>query len=168
MAELAKQQRPEGMFRDDPACGSFLPSRSVWQGSCSHAGQEAHHSAGGQQGGIRRASTCSRPVISTPPLTDRNLNPAGAHRTKGGKMQTTMRLLSSQHFSWTDCPSPWVSPPQQARGCAWDLRIAYGLSKDQERLLLRKFLGFCGVSDGKESVCHAGDPDSIPGSGRTP
>ena len=32
-------------------------------------------------------------------------------------------------------------------------------------LLLR---GFCCGSDGKESVCNAGDPSSIPGSGRHP
>ena len=28
--------------------------------------------------------------------------------------------------------------------------------------------GFPGSSDGKESACNAGDPDSIPGSGRSP
>ena len=28
--------------------------------------------------------------------------------------------------------------------------------------------GFPGVSDGKEFVCNAGDPGSIPGSGRAP
>ena len=28
--------------------------------------------------------------------------------------------------------------------------------------------GFPGVSDGKESACNAGDPGSIPGSGRSP
>ena len=29
-------------------------------------------------------------------------------------------------------------------------------------------LGFTGSSDGKESSCNAGDPGSIPGSGRSP
>ena len=29
-------------------------------------------------------------------------------------------------------------------------------------------VGFPGVSDGKASVCNAGDPGSIPGSGRSP
>ena len=29
-------------------------------------------------------------------------------------------------------------------------------------------MGFSGVSDGKESACNAGDPGSIPGSGRYP
>ena len=29
-------------------------------------------------------------------------------------------------------------------------------------------VGFPGSSDGKESACSAGDPDSIPGSGRSP
>ena len=28
--------------------------------------------------------------------------------------------------------------------------------------------GFPGASDGKESVCNAGDPSLIPGSGRSP
>ena len=31
-----------------------------------------------------------------------------------------------------------------------------------------KQMGFPGSSDGKESGCHAGDPSSIPGSGRSP
>ena len=31
-----------------------------------------------------------------------------------------------------------------------------------------KTLGFPGGSDGKESVCNAGDPGSIPRSGRSP
>ena len=29
-------------------------------------------------------------------------------------------------------------------------------------------MGFPGASDGKESTCNAGDPSSIPGSGRSP
>ena len=29
-------------------------------------------------------------------------------------------------------------------------------------------MGFPGDSDGKESACNAGDPGSIPGSGRSP
>ena len=29
-------------------------------------------------------------------------------------------------------------------------------------------MGFPGGSDGKESACNAGDPGSIPGSGRSP
>ena len=41
------------------------------------------------------------------------------------------------------------------------------------KLALRKkssyyLLGFHGGSDGKESACNAGDPDSIPGLGRSP
>ena len=38
-------------------------------------------------------------------------------------------------------------------------------------LLIRIFpsgFDFPGVSEGKESACNAGDPDSIPGSGRSP
>ena len=30
------------------------------------------------------------------------------------------------------------------------------------------YMGFPGSSVGKESTCNAGDPDSIPGSGRSP
>ena len=33
---------------------------------------------------------------------------------------------------------------------------------------LRKRKGFPGGSHGKESACNAGDPDPIPGSGRSP
>ena len=29
-------------------------------------------------------------------------------------------------------------------------------------------MGFPGGTDGKESACNAGDPDSFPGSGRSP
>ena len=29
-------------------------------------------------------------------------------------------------------------------------------------------MGFSGSSDGKESTCNAGDPGSVPGSGRSP
>ena len=35
-------------------------------------------------------------------------------------------------------------------------------------LLAYKAMGFPGGSDGKESAYKAGDPDSIPGSGRSP
>ena len=34
--------------------------------------------------------------------------------------------------------------------------------------LITYFMGFPGGSDGKESVCNAGDPGSIPGLGRSP
>ena len=34
--------------------------------------------------------------------------------------------------------------------------------------LLHKYIHFPGGSDGKESACNAGDPDSIPGLGRSP
>ena len=34
--------------------------------------------------------------------------------------------------------------------------------------LITYFMGFPGGSDGKESVCNAGDPGSISGSGRSP
>ena len=35
-------------------------------------------------------------------------------------------------------------------------------------MLLVKYLGFPDSSAGKESACNAGDPSSIPGSGRSP
>ena len=37
-----------------------------------------------------------------------------------------------------------------------------------ERIPTPVFLGFPGGSDGKESVCNAGDVSSIPGLGRSP
>ena len=41
-------------------------------------------------------------------------------------------------------------------------------SKDAINIQIYIFLGFPGGSDGKESACNARDPDSIPGSGRSP
>ena len=38
----------------------------------------------------------------------------------------------------------------------------------RDRLPPPIFLGFSGVSDGKESACNAGDLSSIPGLGRSP
>ena len=38
----------------------------------------------------------------------------------------------------------------------------------QERELMLTVKGFPGGSDSKESACNAGDPGSIPGSGRSP
>ena len=38
----------------------------------------------------------------------------------------------------------------------------------RDRLQTSVFLGFPGVTDGKESACNAGDPGSIPGLGRSP
>ena len=35
-------------------------------------------------------------------------------------------------------------------------------------MILTRKRGFHGGSDGKESACNAGDPDLIPGSGRSP
>ena len=39
------------------------------------------------------------------------------------------------------------------------------INREEKGYFLR---GFPGESDGKESVCNAGDPGSIPGSGRSP
>ena len=52
---------------------------------------------------------------------------------------------------------------------AWQA-TAHGVTKSQTRLFdfTCKYLGFAGGSDGKESAGNAGDPGSIPGSGRSP
>ena len=41
-------------------------------------------------------------------------------------------------------------------------------AKNKETWHLCYFWGFPGDLDGKESACNAGDPGSIPGSGRSP
>ena len=49
------------------------------------------------------------------------------------------------------------------------LSLAFFFFYGKEMLLaLGIWLCFPGGSDGKESACNAGDPDSIPGSGRSP
>jgi len=40
--------------------------------------------------------------------------------------------------------------------------------KGRDPILFTSILGFPGSSAGKESTCNAGDPGSIPGSGRSP
>ena len=40
--------------------------------------------------------------------------------------------------------------------------------KVREYIVVNNYMGFPGVSDGKESACSAGDLGSIPGSGRSP
>ena len=52
---------------------------------------------------------------------------------------------------------------------AWQA-TAHGVTNSQTWLndFTCKYLGFAGGSDGKESACNAGDPGSIPGSGRSP
>ena len=56
-------------------------------------------------------------------------------------------------------------------GGAWQA-TAHGVTKSLTRLSNFTFtlslLGFPGDSAGKESACNAGDPGSIPGSGRSP
>jgi len=47
--------------------------------------------------------------------------------------------------------------------------IEKGLNRSSGKFLcLQAILGFPGSSAGKESTCNAGDPSSIPGSGRSP
>ena len=43
----------------------------------------------------------------------------------------------------------------------------HGVTKSQEQLSNFDLRGFPGSSVGKESACNAGDPSSIPGSGRS-
>ena len=55
--------------------------------------------------------------------------------------------------------------------CSSIFSFKTGFYKFVPVLVLESFfltLGFPGGSDGKESVCNAGAPDSIPGSGRSP
>ena len=47
------------------------------------------------------------------------------------------------------------------------MSIHRGMDKDMVCVCVCVY-GFCGGSDGKESVCNAGDWGSIPGSGRSP
>ena len=46
--------------------------------------------------------------------------------------------------------------------------VETGVPRRRDRLPIPVFLGFPDGSDGKESTCNAGDPGSIPGSGRSP
>ena len=49
---------------------------------------------------------------------------------------------------------------------AFAIITVFNLKKKIEKIDVKR--GFLGGSDGKESVCHIGDPGSIPGSGRFP
>ena len=53
---------------------------------------------------------------------------------------------------------------QEAQFDSWVGKIPWR----RVRLTTPIFLGFPGYSVGKESTCNAGDPDSIPGLGRSP
>ena len=57
------------------------------------------------------------------------------------------------------------NPPamQETRFNSWVRKIIWG----RDRLPTPVFLVFPGGSDDKESACNAGDPGSIPGSGRS-
>ena len=52
-------------------------------------------------------------------------------------------------------------------GHVFDLQAPSPVGRGQE-VLFAKAWGFPGGSDGKESACHAGNPGSIPGLGRSP
>ena len=49
-----------------------------------------------------------------------------------------------------------------------DLIGLYAYITTKKRKKLKENLSFPGSSDGKVSACNAGDPGSIPGSGRSP
>ena len=51
---------------------------------------------------------------------------------------------------------------------AWKPESQYFKKDKGLNELLTNDEGYPGVSDGKESACNAGDPSSIPGSGRSP
>ena len=53
-------------------------------------------------------------------------------------------------------------------GHVFDLQAPSSVGRGKEAILFAKVWGFPGGSDGKESACHAGNPGSIPGLGRSP
>ena len=64
----------------------------------------------------------------------------------------------------------WMEEPSRLLSIRWQ-RVRYDwsdLACMHARQLLTASLGFPGGSDSKDSACSAGDPGSIPGSGRSP
>ena len=59
-------------------------------------------------------------------------------------------------------------PGQEARSHIPQTRPSAAKKKVNNKEHTGIYMGFPGGSDGKESACHAEDPDSIPGSGRSP
>ena len=70
-------------------------------------------------------------------------------------------------FSRQEC---WSGLPFPSPGYIPNPGIEPGSPALQANALVpyTKFLGFPGGSDGKASACNVRDPDSIPGSGRSP
>ena len=71
--------------------------------------------------------------------------------------------------SWKASCSPGCRRSETAHQSRGDIRrFLMGRLCDCKMTLLLKFLHFPHSSVSKESVCNAGDPGSIPGSGRSP
>ena len=86
------------------------------------------------------------------------------------KNPPTMQGTPDWFLGWEDSLEKRKSYPLQDSGLENPLdSIVHGVAKSQIGLSDFHF-HFCfpGDSVGKESACHAGDPGSIPGSGRSP
>ena len=74
--------------------------------------------------------------------------------------------LDAHEFGWT----PGVGDGQGGLLAFWR-SVIHGVTKSQTRLsdlIELSLMRFPGDSADKESACNAGDPGSIPGSGRSP
>ena len=69
--------------------------------------------------------------------------------------ETMMLIRTSVFLICLQCRTPWFDP------CIWKIPWR------RDRLPTPVFLGFPCGSSGKESACNAGDPNSIPGLGRS-
>ena len=75
----------------------------------------------------------------------------------------------------SSCELAWFHPCRQW-ACSWESSPAWPpstysgaeLHTPGDSIPAHNIWGFPGGSDGKESVCNAGEPGSIPGSGRSP
>ena len=103
--------------------------------------------------------------------------------------QRLCQMLSGQnpHSSWSFCDFPSIDPHFASLSvnpscpysvvdsglpphCKFSLNkiIHVAFNRCQNNLSLELLLGFLDGSVGKESSCNAGDPGSVPGSGRSP
>ena len=75
----------------------------------------------------------------------------------------SMGIFRQEH-EWVAISFPWGSSPPRDWACVshvtWNSRWIFFFFFNQQ--------GFPGSSAGKESTCNAGNPSSIPGSGRSP
>ena len=63
---------------------------------------------------------------------------------------------------------PWTSAYQTSLPFAINQNLLRLMSSSSFFFLLTLIMDICGGSAGRESTCNAGDPSSIPGSGRFP